>query len=109
MAKVLAKPEKEKIDKEKIAENRQNFAIIKTGGKQYKVNVGDILKIEKVKAEKNIEFDDIYAGKKVSASIVSQGRHPKVKIFKFKPKKRYKRTRGHVQKYTLIKIESIKE
>jgi len=109
MDKVTNKPKKEKIDKEKIAEIRQNFAIIKTGGKQYKVNVGDILKIEKVKAEKIVEFDDIYSGKKVSASIVSQGRYPKVKIFKFKPKKRYKRTRGHAQKYTLIKIESIKE
>ena len=116
MAKVLIRPKKEKIDKEKIAENRQNFAeirenfaIIKAGGKQYKVNVGDIVKIEKVKAEKTIAFDDLYAGKKVSASIVSEGRYPKVKIFKFKPKKRYQRTRGHVQKYTLIKIESIKE
>jgi len=85
------------------------FAIIKTGGKQYKVSIGDTIKIEKVEAEKTIELDDIYAGKKVTASIVSQGRHPKVKIFKFKPKKRYKRTRGHAQKYTLIKIESIKE
>lgn len=84
------------------------FAIIKTGGKQYKVDVGDTLKIEKIKAEKKVEFDDIYSGKKVSASIVSQGRHPKVKIFKFKPKKRYQRTRGHVQKYTQIRIESIK-
>jgi len=85
-----------------------DFAIIKTGGKQYKVSAGDTLKIEKVDSKKTIEFDDIYAGKKVFASIVSQGRYPKVKIFKFKPKKRYQRTRGHVQKYTLIKIESIK-
>ncbi|MGA2667243.1 MAG: bL21 family ribosomal protein [Patescibacteria group bacterium] len=86
-----------------------DMAVIKTGGKQYKVKVGDSLKIEKLSPEtKKIEFDDILGGKKVAATLTSDGRFAKVRILKFRPKKRYKRVRGHVQKYSSIKIESIK-
>lgn len=84
------------------------FAVIKTGGKQYKVQVGDIIKVEKLPDKKAVEFSDLMAGKKVKASIISQGRFPKVRILKFHRRKRYKRNRGHRQSYSEIKIESIK-
>jgi len=83
------------------------IAVIKTGGKQYKVQVGDIIKVEKL-SEKKAEFTDLLNGKKVSTLIVGEGRHPKVRVLKFKPKKRYKRVNGHIQDFSLIKIESIK-
>lgn len=109
------------------------FAIIKTGGKQYKVKVGDILRIEKLacilpptrsenkvkagdilKIEKlsndkdKVEFDDILFGKKVSAKILKDMKNPKVVILKHHPKKRYHKTQGHRQIMTEIRIESIK-
>jgi len=86
-----------------------NFAIIKTGGKQYKVKAGDRLKVEKIEAapKKEIVFEDLLSGKKVSASVVSTGKLPKVRILKFKPKKRYKRNLGHRQPYSEILIEKI--
>lgn len=88
--------------------NDNKFGIIKTGGKQYKVKVGDILKVEKLPQEEGkVEFEDILNSRKVTATIKSQGRFPKVRILKFKPKKRYKRTMGHKQKYTQIEIEKI--
>lgn len=93
------------------------IAVIKSGGKQYKVQENDIIKVEKL-SEKSVkggsasggkvEFTDLLNGKKVIATVTSQGKHPKVKIFKFHPKKRYKRTKGHSQQYSVIKIESIK-
>ena len=84
------------------------FAIIKTGGKQYKVKVGDIIKVEKLEAEKSVILDDILFDKKVTADILSKGRHSKVRILKFKAKKRYRRIKGHRQAYTELKIISIK-
>ena len=92
--------------------NENIFGIIKTGGKQYKVKVGDILKVEKLSqknspAGEKVEFEDILNGRKVIAKIQSQGRLPKVRILKFKPKKRYKKVMGHKQKYTQIEIEKI--
>lgn len=83
------------------------FAVIKTGGKQYKVKVGDIIKVEKIQADKKIELEDILNRKKVVASVIGEGKHPKVRILKFKPKKRYKKIIGHRQTYTQIKIEAI--
>ena len=84
------------------------IGVIKTGGKQYKVSTGDTLKVETISdTSKKLEFEDILGGKKVTASIIGEGRHPKVRILKFKPKKRYKRVRGHIQNFSLIKIESI--
>ena len=86
-----------------------DFAIIRTGGKQYKVKVGDQLKVEKIAAapQKEIVFEDLLSGKKVSASIISAGKLPKVRIFKFRPKKRYKRNLGHRQPYSEILIKEI--
>ena len=82
------------------------FAIIKTGGKQYKVKIGSVFKVEKLSKE-NLEFKDILFGKTVTASLVSEGRFPKVRVLKFHPKKRYKRVLGHRQNFTQIKIEKI--
>ena len=90
-----------------------DFAIIKTGGKQYKVKVGDTLKVEKIpeladQKGSKIELTDILGGKKVSAKVLETKKYPKVRILKFKAKKRYKRNKGHRQAYSEIKIEEIK-
>jgi len=99
-----------------------DLAIIKTGGKQYKVAPGQKLKIEKIKGEKGdkIIFDEVLLvsadGKtqigqprvksaKVNAEILEQDRADKVTIFKYKSKKRYHVKRGHRQPYTLVEIK----
>ena len=99
------------------------FAIIKTGGKQYKVSEGDVIKVEKIEAEAGdkIEFDQVLMvagddvkvgspvveGAKVSAEILDQKKDKKIVIFKFKAKKNYRKKKGHRQPYTLVKIEKI--
>ncbi|MFC1686419.1 50S ribosomal protein L21 [Patescibacteria group bacterium] len=100
------------------------FAIIKTGGKQYKVSEGENLKVEKLEGKKGdkIEFDqvlltsknkDVKLGKptlksaKVASTIEKQAQAKKVIGTKFKAKKRYKRSFGHRQKYTEVKINKI--
>lgn len=89
-----------------------DFAVIKTGGKQYKVKVGDTLKVEKIsdgtdKKDAKLKFDDILFGKEVTAVKIADGKLKKVRILKFRPKKRYKRIRGHRQSFSEIKIEKI--
>lgn len=100
------------------------LAIIRTGGKQYKISEGDKIKIEKIEGEKGktIILDDVLlveknkeikigqpkvANAKVSAKITDQGKGEKVVIFKYKPKKRYKKKTGHRQPYTEVEIKSI--
>lgn len=100
------------------------IAVIKTGGKQYKVSEGDTIRVEKLDAEagQKITFDEVLFvgdvksvelgapnvdGKKVEAEVVSQGRHKKVWGIKHKPKKRYKLKFGHRQSYTEVKIAKI--
>lgn len=99
------------------------FAIIKTGGKQYKVSEEDIIKVEKIEAEAGdkIEFDQVLMvagddvkvgspvveGAKVSAEVLDQKKDKKIVIFKFKAKKNYRKKKGHRQPYTLVKIEKI--
>ena len=99
------------------------FSIIKTGGKQYKVSEGDIIKVEKIEAEAGdkIEFDQVLMvagddvkvgspvveGAKVSAEVLDQKKDKKIVIFKFKAKKNYRKKKGHRQPYTLVKIEKI--
>jgi large subunit ribosomal protein L21 len=89
-----------------------DIAIIKTGGKQYKVKVGDTIKIEKILppagGEKKVEFTDLLNGAKVTAEVIENGKLPKVEVVKFHSKKRYERHIGHLQEFTKIKIESIK-
>ncbi len=100
------------------------YAIIKTGGKQYKVSVGDEVFIEKIDGEATdkVTFDQVLAlsddagfkagtplveGARVEAEIVKQGKHKKIIVFKYKPKKGYKRKQGHRQPYTRVRIENI--
>ena len=100
------------------------LAIIKTGGKQYKVAVGDKIKIEKLEGEAGakLTFEEVLfvgdekevklgtpfiAGATVEANIVAQGRHKKVMGIKHKPKKRYKVKFGHRQMFTEIEITKI--
>ena len=97
-----------------------NFAVIKTGGKQYKVAVGDKLEIEKLDAEAGAElvFDEVLLvdekigtplvnGASVKARVLEQGRADKVIVFKFKNKTRYKKKKGHRQPFTKVEITSI--
>ncbi|HAR99782.1 MAG TPA: 50S ribosomal protein L21 [Candidatus Moranbacteria bacterium] len=100
------------------------LAIIKTGGKQYKVAVGDKIKIEKLEGEAGavITFDEVLfigdekdakigtpfiEGAKVEGTLVEQGRHKKVWGIKHKPKKRYKVKFGHKQLFTEVEITKI--
>ena len=99
-------------------------AIIVTGGKQYKVAEGDTLFIEKlpVEAGENVTFDKVLAvidgekitvgtpvveGAKVDASVVKNGKGKKIIVFKYKPKKGYRRKQGHRQPYTKVTIGKI--
>lgn len=99
-------------------------AIIETGGKQYRVTEGDTLFIEKlpVEAGDNVTFDKVLAildgdkatfgtpvveGAKVDANVVKNGKGKKVIVFKYKPKKNYRRKQGHRQPYTKVTIGKI--
>jgi len=100
------------------------YAVIKTGGKQYKVAAGEKLKIEQIPADigAEITLDQILAvgagesltfgtplvaGALVKAKVLAQGRHDKVKIFKMRRRKHYQKRQGHRQNYTQIEITSI--
>ena len=99
-------------------------AIIVTGGKQYRVAEGDVLFIEKLDAEAgdSFTFDQVLAvvdgdaatfgaptvsGATVTAKIEKQGKSKKIRVYKMKPKKGYRRTQGHRQPYTKVTIETI--
>ena len=102
-----------------------SFAVIQTGGKQYKVKVGEILKIEKLdnlKANSKIEFKEVLAygddkmaeigapkidGAKVEANLVKNGKNRTVLIFKKRRRKNSRRKNGHRQEFSLIKINKI--
>jgi large subunit ribosomal protein L21 len=100
------------------------YAIIEAGGKQHRVQPGEILKVEKIEAATgaSIDFDKVLlvsdgeivkigapyvAGSKVTAEVVEQGRHDKVKIIKFRRRKHHMKQMGHRQWYTAIKITAI--
>ncbi|SCZ77201.1 50S ribosomal protein L21 [Acidaminobacter hydrogenoformans] len=100
------------------------YAIIVTGGKQYKVQEGDVFNIEKlnVEAGETVEFNEVLAvsgdegvtvgnpvvaGATVKASVVGNGKGKKVTIFKYKRKKDYRKKQGHRQPYTRVMIEKI--
>ena len=97
------------------------YAVIKTGGKQYRVAPGDVLKVETTKHEDGkLEFAEVLAvsgeagkfeqelgGAKVLASVVSEGRGDKILVFKLKRKKQYKKMQGHRQNYVQVKINEI--
>ena len=94
------------------------FAIFKTGGKQYKVQKGEVLSVEKLDADKEVVFEEVLmagdkvgnpliAGAKVKAEVVDQIRDDKVIVFKKKRRHNYRRTQGHRQYLTVIKITDI--
>ena len=99
------------------------YAIIATGGKQYKVAEGDVIKVEKLGAAagENIVFDQVLvvsgdevkvgnptvAGATVTASVVKEGKAKKVIVYKYKRKTGYHKKNGHRQQYTQVKIEKI--
>jgi len=100
------------------------YAIIETGGKQYRVSEGDVLYIEKldVAADETVAFDRVIAvgkddgivvgdpivsGAKVTAKAIKNGKAKKVTVFTYRPKKDSKRKMGHRQPYTKVQIESI--
>ena len=98
------------------------YAIIVTGGKQYKVSEGDVIKVEKldVEAGKKITFDQVIAvsndglkvgadvaGATVTATVVGEGKGKKVIVYKYKRKTGYHKKNGHRQSYTELKIEKI--
>ena len=98
-------------------------AIIETGGKQYRVAPGDVVRVEKLPGEagSEVEFPTLavfreggqlvagsgLSGAKVKGTILSNGRSKKVLVFKFKRKKQYQRTIGHRQSYTEVKVGDI--
>ena len=86
------------------------YAVIETGGKQYKVEKGDKVHVELLDMEvgKTLKFKDLLNGAEVSAKVVEHGKGEKLNIFKYKPKKNYRRRMGHRQPYTLLSIEGIK-
>ena len=97
-----------------------SFAVIKTGGKQYKVAQGDKVLIEKLDVEKgaDVVFDQVLMvddtigtplvdGAKVSAKVLDQGRSKKKIVFKYASKTRYKKKKGHRQPFTKVEITSI--
>jgi large subunit ribosomal protein L21 len=95
------------------------YAVIRAGGKQYKVAPGDIIRIEKTPSEKGrVEFTDVLAvandGQisrpaegRVLGEVVEEGRADKILVFHFKRKKQYKRLRGHRQPFTAVRITEI--
>jgi large subunit ribosomal protein L21 len=97
------------------------YAVIRTGGKQYRVAPGDVLKIEKAvgNADNAVEFNDVLAFSdgtspvvkpteaKVFGTVISEGRGDKILVFHFKRKKQYKKLQGHRQAYTEVRINSI--
>ena len=100
------------------------YAVVRTGGKQYKVSPGDMIKVEKLDtpAGENLELTDVLLtvddenakvgkpnveGASVSAKVIRHDKGPKIKVFKYKSKKNYRKTKGHRQEFSLLKIESI--
>ena len=95
------------------------YAIFQTGGKQYRVANGDIVKVEKLNATGTIEFDQVLMvgdkvgtplvdGDKVIAEVIEQKRTDKILVFKKKRRQNYRRTAGHRQFVTVLKIKEIK-
>ncbi|MBC5629822.1 50S ribosomal protein L21 [Clostridium sp. NSJ-6] len=100
------------------------YAVLTTGGKQYKVSEGDVIYVEKlnVEVDSNVELTEVLAvsngetlkvgtpvveGAKVVAKVVAQGKAKKITVFKYKAKKDYRRKNGHRQPYTKLVIEKI--
>lgn len=99
------------------------YAIVETGGKQYRAAVGDIIQVEKLEAEEDVSFDHVLLVKRedgkidvgtpdvsgvvVKGKVVEQGKGPKIRGFKYKPKVNYRKRYGHRQPFTAVRIEAI--
>jgi large subunit ribosomal protein L21 len=100
------------------------YAVIAAGGKQYRVETGEVLRVEKLKGDIGAEvaFDQVLMlgegenirigqpvveGASVKGRIVEQGKHRKILVFKFKRRKRYRRKQGHRQPFTAVRIDAI--
>ena len=100
------------------------YAVVKTGGKQYRVSAGQKIKVEQIPADVGAEITldqilmvgegesvkigtPVVAGATVKATVLSQGRHDKIQIFKMRRRKHYQKHQGHRQGYTELKIDSI--
>lgn len=100
------------------------YAVVTTGGKQVKVAQGDVIRVEKIDAEvgDTVELDEVcflskddgivadpeaLGSAKVICQVTRQGLHKKIRVFKMKRRKDYRRTRGHRQRYTELKIREI--
>ena len=100
------------------------YAVIETGGKQYRVSEGDTIRVERLQSDPGsaVELSSVLLlgkddgavvgsplvqGASVKASVISHGREDKVIVFKYRRKKNYRRFRGHRQQYTDLKVESI--
>ena len=88
------------------------YAIIATGGKQYKVAEGDIIKVEKlgveaVNSDKLVVGNPTVEGATVTASVIGDGKAKKVVVYKYKRKTGYHKKNGHRQQYTAVKIDKI--
>jgi len=100
------------------------YAVIKTGGKQYRVCAGEKIKIEQIPADVGAEISldqvlmvgegdsvrigtPVLSGATVTARVIAQGRHPKVNVFKMRRRKHYQKHQGHRQNYTELEIGSI--
>jgi len=100
------------------------YAVIKTGGKQYRVSAGEKIKVEQIPADVGTEISldqvlmvgegesvkigaPVIAGATVTAKVISQGRHPKITIFKMRRRKHYRKNQGHRQNYTELEISGI--
>jgi large subunit ribosomal protein L21 len=92
------------------------YAVIKTGGKQYRVVAGEKLKVEQIPADvgSEITIDQVLmvgtplvSGAAVTATVVSHGRRDKIRIFKMRRRKHYQKRQGHRQNYTELRIEAI--
>ncbi|MCF7934830.1 MAG: 50S ribosomal protein L21 [Synergistales bacterium] len=100
------------------------FAVVETGGKQYRVAPGDVIKVERLPEEEGQSItlskvhllsndggvqvgNPLVEGASVSATVLQQGRNKKVNVFKYKSKKKYRRMRGHRQPFTELRIDEI--
>ncbi|MCL2021359.1 MAG: 50S ribosomal protein L21 [Betaproteobacteria bacterium] len=100
------------------------YAVIKTGGKQYRVTVGQKLKVEQIPAEVGAEIvleqvlmtgegenvkigSPLVSGAVVRCTVVSHGRHDKIRIFKMRRRKHYQKHQGHRQNYTELRVDAI--
>lgn len=104
--------------------SKNMYAVIKTGGKQYRIKVGEKLKVEQLEVESGSELvidqvlmvadgdkisvgTPLVNGARVSATVLGQGRHDKIRIFKMRRRKHYQKHQGHRQNYTEIQITGI--